>query len=213
MTATHARRGAFTRLAARLRPAPADDFDEATRTAFAIVSREAEDTRQDLEAMFSAPAPHAEIPGAPVHMVADGYGIMPCCEQHETAVPQTRYVTANPRLVTCRTSAHDTMPDRRAPMDRPYTPSPLDCPYIPGPFILGDDLRDLPGLRGTIRARAWFFHHGCQCERWSATGSAGWLAGQYAEVTAKPALSWWTLRVPAEPVQSDDTLTWGRAVA
>ena len=50
------------------------------------------------------PEVHHEPPAGPVHMVADEYSIMPCCGQHETQVPRTDFVTANPRLVTCRTA-------------------------------------------------------------------------------------------------------------
>jgi hypothetical protein len=71
-----------------------------------------------------------------------------------------------------------------------------------------EDIRDLPGFRGTIQARARFLHRGCQCELWSATGSTGWLASQYADMWP-PVPSWRT----AKPVQSDDTLTWGRVAA
>ena len=89
---------------------------------------------------------------------------------------------------------------------------PADPP--PYRWTVAEDIRHLPVLRSTIRARARFHHAACPCEPADTGESAGWLASQYAEATAKPALSWWTLRVPpAEPVQSDDTLTWGRVAA
>ena len=83
---------------------------------------------------------------SPVHMVADADGIQPCCGLGETQVPQTDYVTANPRLVTCRTSAHDTMPDDRASMARSYVPEPRAI------LDIFADIRDLPVLRDAIRA-------------------------------------------------------------
>ena len=134
MTATHAarRESAFTRLARRLRPATLPPLPEgfpdprpghAWAPPAEVDRREAADTRRDLEAMFSAPAPHAEVPDGPVHMVADGYGMMPCCGQHETAVPVTDYVTGNPRLVTCRPAL-----DRR--QDQRYVETAI-MPVIP----------------------------------------------------------------------------------
>ena len=120
----HAKAGPVARLTRRLRPVPGARADmpaanpqppapESPWVRAELDRIEAEATRRDLDAM-SAPAPRPEVPDGPVHMVADGYGMMPCCGQHETAVPQSDYVTGDPRLVTCRTSAHDTMPDDRA---------------------------------------------------------------------------------------------------
>ena len=110
----------------------------------------------------------------------------------------------------------DTAMDYPPAHDRPYVPQPcpLDPAYTLEPYVpdLTEDIRNLPAFRDVIRARARFRHAGCRCEHGNAAGSTAWLAGQYAEATAVPALSWWALRVPpAEPVQSDDTLTWGRA--
>ena len=156
MSATHAarREPRFAWFATR-RPAP---VPEPVVPDEAIARREAEAARRDLEAMFAAAAPHAEAPRSPVHMVGDEYDIMPCCEQHETAVPQTHYVTANPRLVTCRTSAHDTMLDNRAAMPRPFIPEPE--PYTPD---LCADLADLPLFRETIGRRTRCHAGECLC--------------------------------------------------
>ena len=147
--------------------------------------------------------------------------------QEQPAVPENPWVRAELNRIAAEAHRErlayeharwygwgDTTMDYPPAQDRPYVPQPcpLDPAYVPESYrrTRAEDIRDLPEFRGTLRARARFFHRGCQCERWSTTGSAGWLAGQYAEVTAKPALSWWTLRVPPA-VQSDDTLTWGRA--
>ena len=70
--------------------------------------------------------PHAapEVMDGPVHMVADETAVMPCCGMGETQAPPADRVTMNPALVTCRTAAHDTMPDDRAAHHRPYVPDP-----------------------------------------------------------------------------------------
>jgi hypothetical protein len=143
------------------------------------------------------PAVHQEP--SPVHMVAR-YGEMPCCGLRETQVPRTDRVTMNPRLVTCRTAAHDTMPDDRAPMPRPYTPGPLERPYIPGPLDLHADIRDLPFLRDAIRDAARRQHAGCDCE--PADDDAAWpewFAVQYTQIIpGEPVLSWWTMRTAVQ---------------
>jgi hypothetical protein len=91
---------------------------------------------------------------SPIHMTADEYGMFPCCGQHETQVPGRQ--ADDPRQVTCRTAAHDTLPDDRAPMPRPYTPQPPA--YVPD---IHADIRDLPVLRDTIRVTTQ--HHGTEC--------------------------------------------------
>jgi hypothetical protein len=209
MTATHhAKAGPLARITRRLRPAaPMPAWNPQPPTAPESPWVRAELDRIEAEARTQQPL------ASPVHMVADEYGIMPCCSQHETQVPQTYYVTEDRRLVTCPAVAHTVLADEHrrwygwgdTTMD--YPPA-QDRPYVPQPDVpdLAADIRDLPALRGTIRARARFFHRGCQCERWSTTGSAGWLASQYADMW--PAVpSWWT----AEPMQADDTWIWGVA--
>ena len=206
MTATHhAKAGPIARITRRLRPAPVPDDGLSEAISASLARMEADAARRDLTAMFAAPAPHAapEVMDGPVHMVADGYGMMPCCGQHETAVPQADYVTGDPRQVTCRTAAHDTMPDDRAAHHRPYVPDPA--------AILAADICGLPVLRSTIRARARYWHHGCRCEPGNVTGGVRWLASQYADMG--PVAFPWRPAEPAQavPAQSDDTLTWGRA--
>ena len=147
MTATHAKaRGRrFPRLAALF------GHDDARPMRYAVpVGMPGHET-----AMYFQPEPapgkpqweRAEPAASPVHMVGGEItAIMPCCGMRETQVPQTDYVTANPRLVTCRTSAHDTMPDDRASMARSYVPEPRAI------LDIFADIRDLPVLRDAIRA-------------------------------------------------------------
>ena len=225
MTGTHhAKAGPVARLTRRLRPVPSARADVPAGNPQPPAAPESPWVRAELD-RIEAEARAQQPLDSPVHTVADEYGMMPCCGQHETAVPQTDYVTADPRLRTCRAMAGtvtadlagehrrwygwgDTAMDYPPAHDRPYVAEPE--PYTPD---LGADIRNLPVFRGTIRARARYFHRGCQCERWSTTGSAGWLASQYADMG--PVVLSWRAAEPAQavPVQSDDTLTWGRAEA
>lgn len=63
-------------------------------------------------------------------------------------------MTANPRLVTCRRAAHDTMPDQRAPHDRPYVSQSAPEPegYVPD---FRADYLQLPHFRATLKAMGW----------------------------------------------------------
>ena len=193
-THTHAarRESAFARLAARFRPAaPADDLDEATRTAFATASSRQLLTRQDLTAMFPAPAPHGI--GTPETLAA----IVAEAQAGTSTESWGPWDRPDGLLMDER--------DHYTPPQRPYLPEPTAEDW------LAADIRDLPGFRGTIRARARYFHRGCQCERLSTAGSAGWLASQYADM-GPVAFPWRAAEpVQAVPVQSDDTLTWRAA--
>ena len=101
---------------------------------------------------FTWPEPAApEVPApepaaSPVHMVADETAVMPCCGLSETQAPPADRVTMNPALVTCRTAAHDTMPDDRAAMDRPFTAENEPSDH--------DGLRELPAAP----PGAWLVH-------------------------------------------------------
>ncbi len=140
----------------------------------------------------------------PVHMCPDdGGNIMPCCGLTPFEVPRTDRMTLNPRLVTCRTSAHDTMPDDRAPMPRGYAPGndaePEPEAYVPD---LDADIRELPGLRAAIECRALRLHAGCQCAPEEGAEYLAWLASQYADL--RPAETpWWA----TEPQQAHEDAT------
>ena len=216
MTGTHhARVGRLARLTRRLRPVPGGNPQPPAAPESPWVRAELD--RIEAEARAQQPL------DSPVHTVADEYGMMPCCGQHETAVPQTDYVTADPRLRTCRAMAGtvtadlagehrrwygwgDTVMDYPPSQDRPYVAEP----YVPDIFA---DICGLPVLRSTIRARARYWHHGCRCEPGNVAGGVRWLASQYADMG--PVAFPWRPAEPAQavPVQSDDTLTWGRAAA
>ena len=156
---------------------------------------ELEERREETQARIA--------PAGPVHMVAGPFGIRSCCGLSVFQVPRTDYETDNPLLVTCRATAHDTMPDRRAAMARNYVPQP----YTPD---LDADIRNLPGFRGAIEWHARRLHAGCECKPPDEDEAAGWLAGQYAHVIpAEPVLSWWAFR----PAQADEARTAETAVA
>jgi len=110
--------------------------------------------------------PWDDVPGqmtggtAPVHMCPDETGVMPCCGRnplevafHDGGLPEW---AGDPRLVTCRTSAHDTAPDDPPAQYRPYyVPEPAEAqaePYVPD---FRADYRDLPVFRATLRVRGW----------------------------------------------------------
>ena len=100
---------------------------------------------------------------SPVHLCPDdGGNVMPCCGLTPFEVPRTDRMTETLSLVTCRTAAHDTMPDDRAPHHRPYVPeSRARAPaYVPD---LAADLRDLRRFRAAIGVRRGRLHPGCQC--------------------------------------------------
>ena len=137
----------------------------------------------------------AQIEAGPVHMCPPEGDVMPCCGLTPFEVPRTDRMTLNPRLVTCRTSAHDTMPDDRAPMPRGYAPGndaePEPEAYVPD---LDADIRELPGLRAAIECRALRLHAGCQCAPEEGAEYLAWLASQYADL--RPAQTpWWPARV------------------
>ena len=144
-----------------------------------------------------------EAPAGPVHMCPPEGGVMPCCDLTKFEVPRTDRMTLNPRLVTCRTSAHDTMPDDRAPMPRGYAPGndaePEPEAYVPD---LDADIRELPGLRAAIECRALRLHAGCQCAPEEGAEYLAWLASQYADL--RPAETpWWA----TEPQQAHEDAT------
>ena len=145
----------------------------------------------------------AQIEAGPVHMCPPEGDVMPCCGLTPFEVPRTDRMTLNPRLVTCRTSAHDTMPDDRAPMPRGYAPGndaePEPEAYVPD---LDADIRELPGLRAAIECRALRLHAGCQCAPEEGAEYLAWLASQYADL--RPAETpWWA----TEPQQAHEDAT------
>ena len=145
----------------------------------------------------------AQIEAGPVHMCPPEGDVMPCCGLTPFEVPRTDRMTLNPRLVTCRTSAHDTMPDDRAPMPRGYAPGndaePEPEAYVPD---LDADIRELPGLRAAIECHALRLHAGCQCAPEEGAEYLAWLASQYADL--RPAETpWWA----TEPQQAHEDAT------
>ena len=123
MTGTHhAKAGSVARLTRRLRPVPGARADVPAGNPQPPAAPESPWVRAELD-RIEAEARAQQPLDSPVHTVADEYGIMPCCGQHETAVPVTDYVTGNPRLVTCRPAL-----DRR--QDQRYVETAI-MPVIP----------------------------------------------------------------------------------
>lgn len=97
------------------------------------------------------PAPEVHHEPSPVHMVADEYGIMPCCGQHETQVPRADRVTANPGLVTWRRAARSPVPDDGLLHRVLNGLRALDASEPPVPDLCAD-LAGLPVFRETLGA-------------------------------------------------------------
>ena len=208
MTATHAarRENPLARLARKYRkPAPA----LIGRTYLAGASFVREEHHEGPhgiarpEVLDAIIAEAAQIEAGPVHMCPPEGDVMPCCGLTPFEVPRTDRMTLNPRLVTCRTSAHDTMPDDRAPMPRGYAPGndaePEPEAYVPD---LDADIRELPGLRAAIECHALRLHAGCQCAPEEGAEYLAWLASQYADL--RPAETpWWA----TEPQQAHEDAT------
>ena len=111
------------------------------------------------------------VPESPLHMCPDEGNVMPCCGLTPFDVPRTDRVTINARLVTCRTSAHDTMPDDRARMDRPFAPANKPEPRRHTPDIAAD-LAALPLFREAVERRTRHGARECLCS--SPVGGQAW---------------------------------------
>ena len=196
MSTSHARPGILARFAARFADDPSQPriarIGIPGMTEWATVAVPPAPGPQERHATEQHPpweyeTRQAPTPGeTPVHMAADEYGIFPCCGQHETQVPG--WQADDPRLVTCRRSAHDTMPDERGPMDRPFAPvndpepEPEAHAYKPDLYA---DIRDLPILRAAIEVAARRQHVGCDCLPEDKADRAEWYADQYAHITER----------------------------
>jgi hypothetical protein len=193
MTATHARRGLFARLAALISDGPSEPR----------IARIGIPGMAEWAVVPVPPAPEPAL--SPVHMCPDEFGIMPCCGSHETGVPAEDRVTILPRLVTCNdgqaltpeqleTAARITRQSQPGPLPETDPWGPWDTPdglymdektltdlrvapaYITvAPAYVPDvaaDLTDLPVFRGAVAGRTRAHAKECLCG--SGLDGDGW---------------------------------------